>query len=120
MQVSLLCAFAVFATVVMAAPISEIEPAPASVIHTTLQPDLTLKSALSTALFPTTAFHQKTCHCSCGFVCNQDDDCGPGGKCEEFISCCAREQSSQLLLETAGKSTRAGEASAVAPNPNCK
>jgi hypothetical protein len=122
MQVSLLCAFAVFASVAMAAPIAENPPTPAlgSVLHTTLQPDLTLKSSLSSEFFPTTAFHQKTCRCSCGFVCNQDDDCGPGGKCEQFISCCARPDTSQLLPQTAGKSTRSGEAVVVTGTQNCK
>lgn len=78
------------------------------VIRTSLQADLTLKSTVSSDLYSTAAFHQKTCRCSCGFPCNQDDDCGPGGSCEQFISCCDRNQP-KPSFQSAGKSTRQGE-----------
>src|SRR5215472_11347849 len=88
-------------------------------IRTTLQADLTLKSSLSSELYATAAFHQKTCRCSCGFPCNQDDDCGPGGSCEQFISCCDRDQP-KPSFQSAGKSTRAGEMPEAAINVKCK
>jgi len=31
---------------------------------------------------------QKTCRCSCGFPCQTNDDCGPGGICGAGITCC--------------------------------
>src|SRR5262245_27462038 len=104
-----------------AAPASTDQPAASSVnaIRTTLQADLTLKSTISPQILPA-AFHQKTCHCSCGFPCNQDDDCGPGGRCEQFISCCDQNQSSQAFQQIAARSTHAGEAPTVAANVKCK
>lgn len=118
---TLLGASALFASIAVAAPVPDNQPAASAgnAIHTTLQADLTLKSILSPELFPTTAFHQKTCRCSCGFPCNQDDDCGPGGKCEQFISCCDRGQPRQPF-QIAARSTRHGEAPVVAMSVKCK
>src|SRR5260370_18337354 len=119
---TLLGACALFVSVAVAAPASDTAPAASvgNAIRTTLQPDLTFKSTLSPEFFPTAAFHQKTCHCSCGFPCNQDDDCGPGGKCEQFISCCDRSSTSQSFQPLAAKSTHSGEAPAVAMSVKCK
>lgn len=119
---TLLGACALFVSAAVAAPVSDTEHAASvgNAIRTTLQPDLTLKSTLSPEFFPTAAFHQKTCRCSCGYPCNQDDDCGPGGKCEEFISCCERNATSQSFQPLAARSTRAGEAPAVAVSVKCK
>ena len=104
--------------VAIAAPVSNDQPVSASpiLIRTSLQQDLTLKSSLLPGLLPSTAFHQKTCHCSCGFPCNQNDDCGPGGICEQFISCCERGSPGPSLLNLS--STRLGEAQPV--NVKCK
>jgi len=109
------------AAAAFAAPVSTDQPAinSGNAIRTTLQSDLTLKSTISPQLLPA-AFHQKTCHCSCGFPCNQDDDCGPGGRCEQFISCCDQNQSSQAFQQIAARSTHTGEAPTVAVNVKCK
>jgi hypothetical protein len=88
-------------------------------IRTTLRADLTLKSTLSSGQFSATAFHQKTCRCSCGFPCNQDDDCGPGGSCEQFISCCDRNQPNPSQ-QISGRSTRNGEMPLEAIDVKCK
>jgi hypothetical protein len=104
-------------SVAFAAPVPN--QAQSAAIRTTLQADLTLKSSLSPEQFSTTAFHQKTCRCSCGFPCNQDDDCGPGGSCEQFISCCDRNQPNPSQ-QSAGRSTRQGEMPAEAVNVQCK
>lgn len=105
---------------VAATPVSNDQAASAStiLIRTSLQHDLTLKNSLSTGLLRSTAFHQKTCHCSCGFPCNQDDDCGPGGVCEQFISCCERGPSGRSLLNLS--STRLGKAQPIASDAKCK
>lgn len=112
---------ALLSSVAFAAPSSDHSSGSDAVIaiRTTLQADLTLKSTLTPELFFTAAFHQKTCHCSCGFPCNQDDDCGPGGVCEQFISCCDRNQPNPSF-QSAGKSTRAGEMPEAAINVKCK
>ncbi len=109
-------------SVAFAAPVSDNQAATSagSAIRTTLQADLTLKSTLSPELFSTAAFHQKTCRCSCGYPCNQDSDCGPGGTCEQFISCCDRNQPNPSFQQSAARSTRAGEVPAVAVNVKCK
>jgi hypothetical protein len=106
----------------LAAPVSNDQPATSSgnTIRTTLQSDLTLKSTISPELLSEVAFHHKTCHCSCGFPCNQDDDCGPGGRCEQFISCCDQNQSSQAFQQIEARSTHTGEAPTVAVNVKCK
>lgn len=28
------------------------------------------------------------CRCGCGATCTSDADCGPGGRCVSFITCC--------------------------------
>jgi hypothetical protein len=28
------------------------------------------------------------CRCGCGVTCTSDADCGPGGSCVRFITCC--------------------------------
>src|SRR5262245_27777108 len=113
------CLCLVMATA-FATPASTDQPANSvNAIRTTLQADLTLKSTISPQLVPA-AFHQKTCHCRCGFPCNQDDDCGPGGRCEQFISCCDKNESSQAFQQIAARSTHTGEAPTVAVNVKCK
>jgi hypothetical protein len=121
MLTMLLGACALLVSVAFAAPISDNQAATTagSAIRTTLQADLTLKSTLSPELFSTTALHPKTCRCSCGFPCNQDDDCGPGGQCEQFISCCDRNQTSQSFQMSPARSTHKGEVPAVVVNVKC-
>lgn len=104
---------------VAAASNDQVPTSPVSAIRITLQPDLTLKGTLSPELMPT-AFHHRTCRCSCGYPCNSDADCGPGGSCEEFISCCGRGQTSAAFQLTAGRSTRTGESAPAAVNLKCK
>ncbi len=31
---------------------------------------------------------RRTCRCSCGFPCQTNADCGPGGICSPGITCC--------------------------------
>lgn len=114
------CALAV--SVAVAAPVSDdhVTTAAGNAIRTTLQADLSFKSTLAPELLPVTAFHQKTCRCSCGFPCNQDDDCGPGGSCEQFISCCDRNQPRPSFQQSAARSTRQGEMPAAAIDVQCK
>ncbi|HKV93494.1 MAG TPA: hypothetical protein VJW20_13185 [Candidatus Angelobacter sp.] len=72
-------------------------------IRTYLLPDLSLKTAISPALLPSTAPQVENlaagvpkrhgfCRCSCGFQCTSDADCG-GTSCDPFITCCARQES---------------------------
>jgi hypothetical protein len=121
LPMSLLLACVFLVTAAVAAPISS-DPSvnnSRSAIRTHLQPDLTFKSSLSLELFPVVAVHQKTCRCSCGYPCNQNDDCGPGGICEQFISCCDREETNRWLQQTAQRSTHTGE-EAPAMSMKCK
>jgi len=119
LSIALLLACVLLVTAAVAAPTNNDQSMNGkSAIRTSLQPDLSLKSTLAPELLPVAAFHQKTCRCSCGFPCNQDDDCGPGGRCEQFISCCARQETDRWLQQTAQRSTRAGEAPAI--TTNCK
>jgi len=94
-----------------------------SAFRTYLQPDLTFKSVLSPEFLPQTQGTQvafgRTCRCSCGYPCETDNDCGPGGLCERFISCCAGP-SAQIFQEMTARSTRTGEHPAEAVNINCK
>jgi len=32
--------------------------------------------------------HHGYCVCGCGVTCTTDADCGPGGRCVAFITCC--------------------------------
>ena len=107
------------AAVAAAASNDQVPASSVSAIRTTLQPDLTLKGTLSPELIPT-ALHRRTCRCSCGYPCNSDADCGPGGSCEEFISCCDRGQTSAAFQLTAGRSTRTGESAPAAVTLKCK
>jgi hypothetical protein len=79
-------------------------------IRTVLQPDLTLKSTFSQSLArtPGTAVADKKgfCRCSCGFECSTDQQCGPGGRCDAFISCCDRGGHNEWFLQM---SSRTGE-----------
>src|SRR5215472_10633700 len=120
LPIALLLACVLLVTAAVAAPTNNDQSMNGkSAIRTSLQPDLSLKSTLAPELLPVAAFHQKTCRCSCGFPCNQDDDCGPGGRCEQFISCCDRNQP-KPSFQSAGKSTRAGEMPEAAINVKCK
>jgi len=118
LSIAMLLACILLVTAAVAVPASNDQSMSRSAIRTTLQPDLSLKSTLSQELLPVTALHQKTCRCSCGFPCNQDDDCGPGGTCEQFISCCGQGEASRWLPQTAQRSTHAGEAPAI--STRCK
>lgn len=31
---------------------------------------------------------RRFCHCGCGVPCTTDTDCGPGGRCVAFVTCC--------------------------------
>jgi hypothetical protein len=31
---------------------------------------------------------RRYCHCGCGAGCETDADCGPGGRCQAFVTCC--------------------------------
>jgi hypothetical protein len=110
-----------FATVLLAAvttawaaaPTDEAAPGSVSSIHTYLMPDLSLKSVLSvplaaqteTSLDPNRHF-KGACRCSCATNnCNTDADCGPGGVCERFISCCAKSPGAQWFQDS-GQTSR--------------
>jgi hypothetical protein len=109
-------------TVAVAAPVSNDQPVAGSgsAIRTSLQPNLTFKSTLSPELLPAAIPHHRTCRCSCGYPCDSDADCGPGGRCDAFISCCDRGEANLAFQQIAGRSTRTGEAPAVAVNLKCK
>ena len=51
-------------------------------------PAVTPESALPDFLSPDTNARQGYCRCGCGARCSKDSDCGPGGSCVAFISCC--------------------------------
>jgi hypothetical protein len=64
--------------------------------RTSLMPDLSFKTVLSSELLPHSGVTQvalgtKTCRCSCGFPCATNADCGPGGICSVGITCCNRD-----------------------------
>lgn len=114
MLTTLLGACALFVSVAVAAPVSDHQPeaVAGSAFQTAFQPDLTLKTTLSPALFPQTGDRPKKgfCRCSCGFPCATSADCG-GVSCDPFITCCVRGGLDQPL--GLGKSTRTGEEPAV-------
>jgi hypothetical protein len=123
LSTTLLVACVLLVTVAVAAPGSNDQPIARSVsaLHTSLQPDLTLKSTISQEILPTAALHRRTCRCSCGYPCNSDADCGGAvGSCEAFISCCGRGEASVSFQQIAGRSTHTGEAPAVVVNLKCK
>ena len=119
LSTTLLAACVLLVTAAVAATVSNNQPiaSSGSAIRTILQPDLTLKSTFSPELLPTAMLHRRTCRCSCGYPCNSDADCGPGGSCDAFISCCDRGETNQWL-QTAQRSTRTGETPVV--NVKCK
>ena len=51
-------------------------------------PAVTPESALPDFLSPDTNARQGYCRCGCGARCSKDSDCGPGGNCVAFITCC--------------------------------
>lgn len=109
-------------TIASSAVVPTNESAPSSVgsIHTYLMPDLSLKSVFSVPLTPQpeTGFKKGSCRCSCAVGnCNKDSDCGPGGSCEEFISCCAKSPAAQWFQDS-GESSRKTELPAF--KTNCK
>lgn len=118
---TLLGACALFVSVAAAAPVSNDQPeaSAGSAFQAVLQPDLTLKTTLSPALFPQTGVRPRRgfCRCSCGYPCETSADCG-GVSCDPFISCCFRGESNQSLPFSSGKSTRSGEEAVV--NVKCK
>jgi hypothetical protein len=118
----LLVACVLLVTVAVAAPVSNDQPVAGSVsaIRTSLQPDMTLKSTISPELLPTATLRRRTCRCSCGFPCNSDADCGPGGSCDAFITCCDRGEANPSFQQVAGRSTRTGESPAIVVNLKCK
>lgn len=42
----------------------------------------------ATAEFMASPKIRRTCRCSCGFPCQTNADCGPGGVCSPGITCC--------------------------------
>jgi hypothetical protein len=89
-----MCFVLVAAFAVAATSTGNTQPANSTTaIRTYLLPDLSLKSFLSLELLaqspgvPTPPRKRGTCHCSCGFPCATDRDCG-GTTCDQFISCC--------------------------------
>lgn len=115
-------ACALFVTVAGAAPAPDNQPEAkaGSVFQTTLQPDLNLKTTLSSTLFPQAdprPGRHGFCRCSCGYPCETSADCG-GVSCDPFISCCVREEANQSLSWSPGKSTRSGEEPVL--NVKCK
>jgi hypothetical protein len=86
-------AFADEATAPQAAP-----PAPSSInfLSCDRSPDLnnlTVQGEICPATQPAPEFMAKPprhgyCKCGCGGGCTTDADCGPGGQCVRFITCC--------------------------------
>lgn len=106
---------AAVATATAAAPANEEAQNSAGSIHTYLMPDLSLKSVFSVPLAPQaepSAGPHKfkgACRCSCATNnCNTDADCGPGGVCEQFISCCAKSPEAKWFQDS-GQSSRKTE-----------
>jgi len=117
---TLVGACALFVTVAGAAPAPDNQPeaTAGSVFQTTLQPDLNLKTTLSSTLFPQTEVRRHGfCRCSCGYPCETSADCG-GVSCDPFITCCVRGEANQSPLLGAGKSTWSGEEPVL--NVKCK
>src|SRR5260370_15201660 len=116
----LACVFLV--AVAVASPAATDQPlAGSSNMQTSLQPDLTLKSTVPADHLPTlTANRKGPCRCSCGYPCTTDAQCGPGGLCEPFISCCDREGTEHAFHQIGARSTRTGEDQALAVNPKCR
>ncbi len=116
----LACVFLV--AVAVASPAATDQPlAGSSNMQTSLQPDLRLKSTVPADLLPTlTANRKGTCRCSCGYPCSTDAQCGPGGVCDPFISCCDREGTERAFQQIGPRSTRTGEEQAVVVNLKCK
>ena len=51
-------------------------------------PAVTPESALPEFLSPDANARQGYCRCGCGARCSKDSDCGAGGNCVAFVSCC--------------------------------
>jgi hypothetical protein len=122
----LLLSVLLIAAVALAAPAANDQSTLNSVnaLRTYLQPDLTLKSALSPdflppAQGPKVAF-SRTCRCSCGFPCKTNADCGPGGICTGGITCCNQgpKGPQAAWLQAAALSSRSSAAPQL--NSNCK
>lgn len=47
-----------------------------------------MTSSEPTPEFMAVSFGRRTCRCSCGFPCQTNADCGPGGICSPGITCC--------------------------------
>jgi len=72
-----------------AGPTVETEPTAAALPLCTAEP-----SSPSGQLFPAPIAQQGPpnrkhyCKCGCGVTCSTDADCGPGGSCVAFVTCC--------------------------------
>lgn len=70
-------------------PAADCAPATASLPICTAEP-----SSLAGQLFPAPIaqqgppIRQHYCKCGCGVTCTTDADCGPGGSCVAFVTCC--------------------------------
>ncbi len=107
---------AAVATASAAAPTDEATPSSVGSIHTYLMPDLSLKSVFSATLTAQADANpdkrrkfKGSCRCSCATNnCNVDEDCGPGGICDQFISCCAKTPEAKWFQD-AGQASRKTE-----------
>jgi len=106
------------------APVSNNQPAAGSdpAIRTAMQPDLSLKTVISTEPSPTalqTSLRPRRgfCRCSCGYPCTTSADCG-GASCDPFITCCEKEPSKNWFTEGAALSSHKNGEAAI--NVKCK
>jgi hypothetical protein len=111
------------ATAAVAVPVSNDQTGLAftSAIRTYLQPDLSFKSVISSGPLTTVAGPigpHRSCRCGCGGFCQTDADCGPGGHCDPFPTCCAKQPGKDWPQEAEATSSRIGDAPAV--NIKCK
>jgi hypothetical protein len=51
-------------------------------------PAVTPESALPDFMAPATGARLGYCRCGCGVRCSKDSDCGAGGNCVSFVTCC--------------------------------
>ncbi len=95
-------------------------------IRTYLLPDLSLKSVIAPELVaqqtpsvPTPPRKRGFCHCSCGFPCATDRDCG-GTTCDAFISCCDKNpQNREWFNQSLTQSSRRTPVPDVLLTANC-
>lgn len=126
-QHKVLPAVLVFACLIMvsaafATPASTDQPATSvsNPIRTSLQSDLILKSSLSHEFLPQISGGHRTCRCSCGYPCETDADCGPGGVCAIGITCCNRSPQDPASTWSPGAALASRNGAATDLNIKCK